>query len=124
MRNFSLIAILLALVIATLGWKYVLDKNTDRLETITPGAVTFDEPSGSYDGDGQEVASDYETETPGEYEEVCGPGDDSPECAASVEESEQEMLENQRDEAYDTMMRSFDEGMEAYRDSIGGNDER
>ncbi|GMR06835.1 MAG: hypothetical protein BMS9Abin25_1465 [Gammaproteobacteria bacterium] len=105
MRNFSLISILIALVIGGFLWQKTLVKNApDRLLDSVDYSTTLEKPNDAKN-------------SPDDCDET---NQESPECAPEVKSAEQIEMENQNSRAYGTMMKSFDDKLDKYKQQIGG----
>jgi len=106
MRNLTLVSILLALVIGAVVWQKLL-------VTTAPDPLP--------------LTADYERLLSGEDEDEEYPGEcdaevgQPSECESAMESSEEqgEMAE-QRNGAHDTMMKSFDQKYDKYKDQVNG----
>ena len=105
MRNFSIISILLALAAAAFLWNSLLETSTsDRL----PDPADY---STSADNQDEE---DYASDGCDEYDQ------DSSECEPDVDTAEQGEMEQQRGQAHDVMMDSFNKKYDKYKGQING----
>ena len=106
MRNITLISLLLALAAGAVLWQKLLVKNTpERLLEPAEYSSTINESEKSEEG------------SSGECEE---PYAGASECDSSNENAEQDEMTEQRRRAHDTMMKSFDNKSDKYRDQLDG----
>lgn len=105
MRNFSIISILLALAVAAILWqKLLVNSAPDQLPDPAEYSTMTD------DQDEEEYAS-----------EGCNENDqESSECEPEPVSAELGEMEQQRGQAHDVMMKSFDEKLDKYKGQING----
>lgn len=105
MRNLTLVSILLALVIGAVVWQKLL-------VTTAPDPLPQ-----TADYERLLSGEDEDDEYPGE----CDAEDGQPsECESEMESEEQGEMVQQRNSAHDSMMKSFDQKYDKYKDQVNG----
>lgn len=106
MRNITLISLLLALAAGAVLWQKLLVKNApERVFEPAEYSSTLNE--------GEKSDEDYTAECEEKYAGAS-------ECDSSGEIAEQDEMTEQRQRAHDTMMKSFDNKYDKYRDQLDG----
>ena len=106
MRNITLISLLLALAAGAVLWQKLLVKNApERVLQPAEHSSTLNE--------GEKSEEEYSGECEEQYAGAS-------ECDSSNDIAEQDEMTEQRRRAHDTMMESFDNKYDKYRDQLDG----
>ena len=105
MRTFTIISILLALAVTAILWQKLLVNSTpDRF--IDPADYSTMQEDQPEDENITDACSDADADTPG--------------CEPEMNTAEQDEMGQQRGQAHDVMMKSFDKKYDKYQDQING----
>ena len=109
MRSLTIISILLALAIGAFAWQKMLVKSTPR-QIYEPAEYSPALGGVESDKDYLGECEEQQTRTP----------DCEIEIESDIESEEQGEMREQRSSSHDTMMKSFDDKYDQYKDQING----
>jgi len=109
MRGLTIISIVLALAIGVYSWQKMLVKSTPR-QVYQPAEYSPALGGVESDDDYLSECEDHKTRTP----------DCEIEIESDIKSEEQGEMAEQRSSSHDTMMKSFDQKYDKYKDQING----